>query len=650
MARLATLIALLTMSPLAGVARAAGQFPTLEAGFTQELYGTGPNFFGGVAFAPNADVWVDFCGGGGSALDRFSNSNTTPANGSNVHPLVPGAPFASNAGCGLTNNPDGFLYSNTTSGVAQINAETGAPTGVVFGASGNALGITTDPQTGNLVYVAANGTILTAPVGGSSSTFSTATSGRFIDGIAFDPTGTFLFVSNRTLNVVTIIARNGALVQNSPTIPQVPDGISFHGSAPRFVITNNNDGSMTRLDFPGDDYRMAPSLSVFASGGFRGDLTQVGPDSCIYATQMGTRYDNGVVDRSQNSLVRICPGFAPPPGVTGSNYVALGDSYSSGEGDGSYSPSSDTAHDKCHRSSYAYGPLLDANRHLGPIAFVACSGAITYDLFAPNPDNYDASGNHEPAQLAALTPETKTVTLTIGGDDAGFSTVLAECVEVRLLTFFTVQGAPSCLTSARTKHAIQALAGTVHGATVEDAGALRPIHSVAEVLSAIHRDAPNAHVYIAGYPQLFAVPPNFDFNPLNACNVGTIKVTNFTVKILGHPIHIDQAFAEAWMRPVSLYFLSVYDRLLNNAIAEAAAHAGHWATYVDPTPEFEGHALCGTGTAWFGRLSAEVDLRGADVNRADLSKVAVRAAPSSFHPTAEGQRHGYEAAFIKAGL
>jgi hypothetical protein len=164
--------------------------------------------------------------------------------------------------------------------------------------------------------VASDGTILTAPPGGASSTFSTVTTGSFIDGIAFDPTGTYLFVSNRTLNTVTIINRSGGLVQNSGVISGVPDGISFHATAPKFVVTNNNDGSMTRLDFPGDNYTMPPTLSLFASGGFRGDLTQVGPDGCIYLTQDGTRYDDGT-SSSNSSIVHICPGFAPPPGVGG---------------------------------------------------------------------------------------------------------------------------------------------------------------------------------------------------------------------------------------------------------------------------------------------------------------------------------------------
>jgi hypothetical protein len=302
---------------LPAAADAAGQFTFLQPGFTQSLYGTSPSFLGGVAFAPNGDVWADFCAFGGSGLYRWDNSTTTPVNGSNPHPLVAGSPFPSNAGCGITNHPDGFLYSNTSSGVVQINASTGVPTGLVFGAAGDALGITPDPLTGDLVWVAADGTILKAPVGGASSTFSSVTTGAFVDGIAFSPDGQYLFASWRSPGLrLTILNRAGALVQHV-TLTSEPDGISFHATAPKFVVTNNTDGTMTRFDFPADDYTMAPVVTLFASGGFRGDLTQVGPDGCIYLTQDGIRYDDGTVPFGGDSVVRICGGFAPPPGVGG---------------------------------------------------------------------------------------------------------------------------------------------------------------------------------------------------------------------------------------------------------------------------------------------------------------------------------------------
>jgi hypothetical protein len=145
----------------------------------------------------------------------------------------------------------------------------------------------------------------------TSGTFSTATTGDFVDGIAFDPTGNFLFLSNRSPSFrLTILDRCGGLVQHAPMSSE-PDGISFHAVTPKFVVTSNANGTMTRFDFPGDDFTRPPVQSVFASGGSRGDLAQVGPDSCMYLTQYRTRYDNGTV-AGQDSLVRICPGFATP--------------------------------------------------------------------------------------------------------------------------------------------------------------------------------------------------------------------------------------------------------------------------------------------------------------------------------------------------
>src|SRR5712691_9725696 len=100
----------------------AAPFTFLQPGFTQEVFGTSPGFMGGVAFAPDGDVWVDGCFGIGSALRRFDLQTTTVVNSTTVHPEVSGSPFPSNAGCGLTNHPDGTLYSNTILGVVNLDA------------------------------------------------------------------------------------------------------------------------------------------------------------------------------------------------------------------------------------------------------------------------------------------------------------------------------------------------------------------------------------------------------------------------------------------------------------------------------------------------------------------------------------------------
>lgn len=290
----------------------AGDFTFLQTGFTQSVYGVGPEFFGGVAFANNGDPLVDFCQFGGSGLRRFDHLTTTTVNGSQIHPSTV---ESSSAGCGLTNHPDGTLYSNTSGGVVNLSASTGAQLRAPFGPAGNALGITPDPQSGDLVYNGSGGTVYDVNRAFTTvKTFSTALNGHFLDGIFFDPTGNYLFVSDRSPGFhLTILRRDGSLVQSIPMSDE-PDGIAFHAAAPPFVVTDDTNGNMTRFDFPGGDFTKVPTLSMFASGGFRGDLSQVGADGCLYVSQAGTRYDNGVTG-STNSLARICGGFAAPPGV-----------------------------------------------------------------------------------------------------------------------------------------------------------------------------------------------------------------------------------------------------------------------------------------------------------------------------------------------
>jgi len=303
------LAAMVAMLAVPAVASAGQSFLFLQPGFTQAIFGVSPNFMGGVGFAPNADPWVDMCSSDGGSMTRFDGSSTVVVNGTTIHP---GSVSGSSAGCGLTNGQNGNLYTNTTAGVRELDPNTGAAIGGPFGPGGNALGIAPDPQTGDLVYVGSGGTLYRVDEAlTTSSTFSTVTTGDFVDGIAWSPDGNFLFLSNRSpVFRLTILDRTGALVQNVPMTSE-PDGISFHASPPKFVVTSNTNGTMTRFDFPLDDFSLPPAQTPFATGGFRGDLTQVGSDGCIYLTQSGTRYDDGTTT-SENSLVQICGGFAPP--------------------------------------------------------------------------------------------------------------------------------------------------------------------------------------------------------------------------------------------------------------------------------------------------------------------------------------------------
>jgi lysophospholipase L1-like esterase len=97
---------------------------------------------------------------------------------------------------------------------------------------------------------------------------------------------------------------------------------------------------------------------------------------------------------------------APADAITG-GYVALGDSYSSGVGSGSESGS-------CLQSPTAYPGLWNAAHHPSSYQMVACSGAKTTDVNAN--------------QLSALSSSTGLVSITIGGNDIGFSNIMTTCV------------------------------------------------------------------------------------------------------------------------------------------------------------------------------------------------------------------------------
>jgi lysophospholipase L1-like esterase len=101
------------------------------------------------------------------------------------------------------------------------------------------------------------------------------------------------------------------------------------------------------------------------------------------------------------------------------DYVALGDSYAAGP----LIPLQTGTPPGCARSDHNY-PSLTA-QSLGTATFVdvSCSGAKTDDLSTAQ--ETDAGTN--PPQLDALSPDTDLVTLSIGGNDIGFSEIVQEC-------------------------------------------------------------------------------------------------------------------------------------------------------------------------------------------------------------------------------
>ncbi len=147
------------------------------------------------------------------------------------------------------------------------------------------------------------------------------------------------------------------------------------------------------------------------------------------------------------------------PASAAVNYVALGDSYASGLGAGNYSGGS------CDRSSGAYPQLWANANHPSSFAFVACSGATTTDVI-----------NN---QISALSSATTLVSVTIGGNDVGFSSVMETCV----------LGSTSTCVNA------------VNQAEAEARSQLPG--SLNTLFNDISARAPNARVVVIGYPEFY---------------------------------------------------------------------------------------------------------------------------------------------------
>jgi lysophospholipase L1-like esterase len=160
-------------------------------------------------------------------------------------------------------------------------------------------------------------------------------------------------------------------------------------------------------------------------------------------------------------LVVLCLGVLTPAAAASAlpSYVALGDSYSSGVGTRVFYSESGS----CKRSPEAFGPKVAAQRGYA-LSFQACSGAKTTDV------------NNN--QLGTLTSTTSLVTITIGGNDAGFSNVIINCA----LYYFTCGGA---INEANNFIATK-LAGLLD-----------------TTYNNIRSRATAAHVVVLGYPHLF---------------------------------------------------------------------------------------------------------------------------------------------------
>ena len=228
--------------------------------------------------------------------------------------------------------------------------------------------------------------------------------------------------------------------------------------------------------------------------------------------------------RRKVGLAVLCAGVLVPAASAAAapQYVALGDSYSSGVGTRVF------YNEECSRSPDAYGPKIAAARGYA-LSFKACSGATSTEVNSK--------------QLGTLSSSTSLVTITIGGNDAGFSNVILNCA----LYFFTCGSAISQANSF-IANKLPALLDTTYGD--------------------IRSRASAAHVVVLGYPHLFTAEGK-------TCNVNLLTSGN-----------------EKKLNETA-------DKLDGVISARAAAHG---FTFVDPRNAFLAHEVC-SSSEWLNGQS-----------------------------------------------
>lgn len=238
------------------------------------------------------------------------------------------------------------------------------------------------------------------------------------------------------------------------------------------------------------------------------------------------------------------PAAAPPTPI---RWLALGDSYSSGEG-------ARDASGRCARTDRAYAPvgrsLVEADLPVAALSLVACSGAKLADL--PGQLAEARAGEGESFNLA---------TMTAGGNDVGFADIILDCLGADDLVDRVLAGREA------------------GGCDLPEAEIVARVEGLEEDLVPAYRSVvdalvPGGVLLVVGYPNLYADPETWEPE--------------------GRSCEGISAEDADLLRRVA----SVLDRSVAAAVARVDG-----AVYVSVLEAFEGHELCGPGEPWLNGLS-----------------------------------------------
>jgi lysophospholipase L1-like esterase len=285
---------------------------------------------------------------------------------------------------------------------------------------------------------------------------------------------------------------------------------------------------------------------------------------------------------------------AQPEPTEGLAYVALGDSYAAGFGQ---TPETGRPVKGCGQAANDYPHRVAEQLDLR-LTDVTCAGAATANIV----DRPQKVGKRPaPAQSTSLGPATRVVTVTVGGNDLDFVDTMQSCLAATPTGPILTTGRSSCEASY-VKNGVDQLANRI-----TDVVSPR----LKQTFATIRSDAPNAKVFVVGYPALM---PDAAQTPAKGCFIASFAGTlsAFTIK---------DAFPYTDRDVRYLHSIEVD---LDNATRAAATQAGF--DFISLLAGTVAHTPCGA-IPW---------LNGIDV---DSQNSSFTLQPGALHPNRLGESY-----------
>lgn len=529
-------------------------------------------------------------------------------------------------------NTNGYVKPNKTEGYHElISFIDNKPRSIPIPSSNTIINYTTEPPYGFYAYFTKNlnSSVSKVPTFGINQfqyKINRPYDGKLVDkanhrlaadyeSISFSANGQWMVVS--VPNIATLRV-------NLETFEVVPFGPKFNytiGSAPSPKTAITNDGR----------YAVVASKSFSSFRIYDLNSCEQVPDTISGSVNCQSRNLKTVMQQKvpgytsiarvrfvSNNTLRLYAGYdtgsgnkAAPftinpegTGVFQHDYLALGDSYISGEGAHNYLQGTDTGDNKCHVSLLSHPYLLAQNLNYNSFHSVACSGAKVNDILNTN-NGYEGQTKLKitrkqlndtgriPSVVSGFMPgyinqlefvntyQPQVITLSVGGNDVGFASILRSCVSLLNLS--------TCYSTYEDRLEL-----------VRQVNAQFPnFVSAYQVLK--NASPPDTRIYVIGYPQIVKPSGDCDFN----------------VQLNAEEVVFAQQFTD----------------YLNSVIQQAAARVGVF--YVDTQTAFNGHRLC---EAQPGKFAVNGLTRGTDFPKFLGGFIKGPFGNESYHPTPLGYR------------